>query len=367
MISRLRTLDPWLFVLPLVLMVVSVLMIYSLDPVAPLALRQLVYAGVGVVALLVAGFIDYRAVAAWSGWLFAANLFLLALVPFIGSRQFGAKLWINVGPVQFEPGELMKLTAILLIARLASRSPSVSNRQFIVVSAVVLVSVGAIILQPDLGTALIILASTVGILLQSGTTRLQKGMVVGSLLVGAVIFSLSFANVPPFKHVLKEYQKDRLASFIQPARDPSGTGYNVLQSVIAVGSGGVSGQGLGNGSQSQLNFLPVAHADFIFAVIGETWGLVGTWGILIVYLVFVLRILQAARIAKDRFGMLLCVGIAVKFTFEILVNIGMNMRLMPVTGIPLPFLSYGGTTMLTNALATGLVQSVALRYKRLTF
>ena len=346
---------------------ISVLMIYSLDPTAPLAIRQAIYSGIGIVALLVAGFIDYRAVSAWSGWLYAGNFFLLALVPLIGSRQFGAKLWINLGPFQLEPGELLKLSTIILLASVVARQPHLSNRQFLQAVIIGIVPVIAIVLQPDLGTALIILASTVGILLHAGTNRLQRSSVVGGLLLGALVFGLSFAGVRPFGHVLKEYQKDRLASFIQPARDPSGTGYNVLQSVIAVGSGGLTGQGLGNGSQSQLNFLPVAHADFIFAVIGETWGLVGTLGILVLYLVLVLRILQAARIAKDRFGMLLCVGIAVKFTFEILVNIGMNMRLMPVTGIPLPFLSYGGTTMVTNALATGLVQSVALRYKRLTF
>jgi len=166
---------------------------------------------------------------------------------------------------------------------------------------------------------------------------------------------------------MKDYQKDRLASFIQPARDKTGSGYNVLQSVIAVGSGGLTGKGLGFGSQSQLNFLPVAHADFIFAGIAEAWGLVGSLAILALFGLLMSRLIQAARIAKDEFGMLICIGVLVKIALEMLVNIGMNIRIMPVTGIPLPFLSYGGTTLLTNALCLGLVQSIVMRYKRLTF
>jgi rod shape determining protein RodA len=366
--SRFKTLDPWLFVLPLMLMGLSVLMVYSLDPSSNLYIHQAVYALLGIGCLGVAAFVDYRGAKAWAPWIYGIGLLGLVAVRLVGVTNFGAKLWINVGFFQFEPGELMKLfTAILLAALLGSRRAAPGAGRFLLILAVGLVPVIAIIAQPDLGTALIVLAIVIGILVHAGLSRWQKLVVVASLMVGILLFGLSLANVPPFGHILKPYQKDRLTSFIHPQNDPSGSGYNVLQSVIAVGSGGLTGKGLGNGSQSQLNFLPVAYADFIFAVIAETWGLVGSLLVLGLYAFLVLRILQAARIAKDQFGALLCIAVATKIIFEVLVNIGMNVRLMPVTGIPLPFLSYGGTTMLTNALCVGLVQSIVLRYKRLTF
>jgi len=197
--------------------------------------------------------------------------------------------------------------------------------------------------------------------------RWQRVFLTVGILLVAMVITLSFKGVSPFKGILKDYQKDRLISFIDPSKDPAGSGYNVQQSKIAVGSGGLLGQGLGEGSQSQLNFLPVAHADFIFAGIAEAWGLIGSYGVIFVFGILCFRLLHAARIAKDDFGMLLCVGITIKLIFELLVNIGMNIGIMPVTGIPLPFLSYGGTTLLTNAILIGVAQSVVTRHKRLTF
>jgi rod shape determining protein RodA len=229
------------------------------------------------------------------------------------------------------------------------------------------VAVGLILVEPDLGTAAVVALIGLGILVHAKLSRLQVGLVVAGLTAIAVVGVLSFKGIQPFDGVLKDYQKNRLVSFIDPTRDRAGSGYNVLQSVIAVGSGGMTGTKLGQGSQSQLHFLPVAHADFIFAGIAEAWGFVGSLGLLALYGFLLSRIIQAARIAKDSFGMLLCIGIAVKIAFEMLVNIGMNMQLMPVTGIPLPFLSYGGTTLITNALCLGMVQSVVLRHKKLTF
>ena len=167
--------------------------------------------------------------------------------------------------------------------------------------------------------------------------------------------------------ILKDYQRQRIATFINPDTDPKHQGYNILQSVIAVGSGGLFGKGLGFGSQSQLYFLPVAHSDFIFASLAESWGFVGAIGIIIIYGLLLSRIIIAIRIAKDRFGMFLASGIFSILFFQILINIGMNIRLFPVTGIPLPLLSYGGTSMISTFFSIGIIQSIILRYKKINF
>ena len=366
--SRFRTLDPWLFTLPLLLMALSVLMIYFLNPDSALYLRQLTYGLLGIVGLGLAAFIDYRSLQAWWPWIYAGSLLGLLAVRLFGTTQFGAKLWINFGFFQFEPGELFKLVGLIAVAALLSRNREAGRfGRFLLAAFAGVLPVLLIILQPNLGTALVLLAEVVTVLLYANIRTWQRWLVVISLAFGVAAVVLCFLNVRPFTHILKPFQKARLTSFIDPKADPLNSGYNIEQSVIAVGSGGVTGTGLGNGSQSQLNFLPVAQADFIFAVIAENWGLIGAWSVLAIYLFLILRVIQAARIAKDQLGALLCIGVAAKLIFEVLVNVGMNVRLMPVTGIPLPFLSYGGTTLLTNALAVGIVQSVALRYKRLTF
>lgn len=369
--NRFKTLDPWLFVLPIMLMVMGVVVIFALtiDSSGPgLYQKQAISAGISLVLLILMAFVDYRSLRAWSFWLYMAGLISLVLVRFLGTEEFGAKLWIKVAGFQFQPGELLKFMTIVALAAVLSRGgPRISNRQFVLAAIYLIIPVLAILLQPDLGTALVIAVSGVAIMLHARLSRMQKILVIAGVVCAVSVVILSFEEVKPFNHVLKEYQKDRLLSFVEPNRDESGSGYNVLQSVIAVGSGGISGKGLGNGSQSQLNFLPVAQADFIFAVIAEAWGLVGAWGTLALFGLLLFRTLQAGRIAKDDFGALICAGVTAKIIFEVLVNVGMNIRLMPVTGIPLPFLSYGGTALLTNALLMGTVQSIVMRYKRLTF
>jgi rod shape determining protein RodA len=369
--NRFKTFDPWLYVIPFALMVISVVLIYTLSVNSSgsgLYVRQAGFAVFGALLMILATFIDYRALKGWSIWLYVAGLLFLLAVKVFGRQDFGAQRWIDIGFFQFQPGELEKLVIVVTMAALLSKTVNaVSNRQFFLSLLLLLIPVWAVLIQPDLGTAIVIIASGIGIMLHARLSWVQRGVIAAGFLCAALAFGLSFHNVRPFSKLLKDYQKDRLASFVEPSRDRTGSGYNVVQSVIAVGSGGLVGKGLGLGSQSQLNFLPVAHADFIFAGIAEAWGLAGSWGIIGLFAILLIRILQAARIAKDGFGTLLCIGILVKIMVEVLVNIGMNIRLMPVTGIPLPFLSYGGTTMLTNALAIGIAQSVVVRYKRLTF
>lgn len=369
--SRFKTLDPLLLVLPVVLMTASTVVIYVLTVDTAgisTAFRQGLFSIISVILMVALTFVDYRALRAWAPWIYSVGLALLALVEIIGRNNFGAQRWIDLGIFQLQPGELMKFILIIGLAALLSRRlPTLSWRHFLQALGLIAIPAALVLLQPDLGTAVVLVVIGTGTVLYSRLPRQAKGVLIGLLLVGIISVGLSFKNVGPFTHLLKDYQKDRLASFIDPKRDPAKSGYNVIQSRIAVGSGGLTGRGLGFGSQSQLNFLPVAHADFIFAGIAEAWGIIGSYGVIILYALLVLRILNAARISGDEFGMLICIGLASKLIFEVLVNIGMNMGIMPVTGIPLPFLSYGGTTLLTNAMLLGVAQSVVVRYKRLTF
>lgn len=369
--SRFKTLDPFLLVLPIVLMTISTVVIYVLTADTAgisTAFRQGLFSLISLILMLVFTFLDYRALRAWAPWIYTIGLALLGLVEVIGRNSFGAQRWINLGIFQLQPGELMKFILIIGLAALLSRRlPTFTFKMFFQALGLTLIPAALVLLQPDLGTALVLVVIGTGIMLYSRLTKAHKGVLLGILAAGILAVVLSFMNVRPFGHLLKDYQKNRLASFIDPSRDASKSGYNVIQSKIAVGSGGLTGRGLGFGSQSQLNFLPVAHADFIFAGIAEAWGIIGSYGVILVYAFLIFRILAAARIAGDEFGMLICIGLVCKLIFEVLVNIGMNMGIMPVTGIPLPFLSYGGTTLITNAMLLGVAQSVVVRYKRLTF
>jgi rod shape determining protein RodA len=369
--SRFKTLDPFLALLPLILMAVSVVVVYVLTvdtAGAATALRQLSFSCIGLVLLGVGTFLDYRAFAAWSRWLYLVGLVLLGAVEVLGLQAYGAARWIDLGPFQLQPGELMKWVLLVALATILGRRQLVTSARGLLLALVCIgVPVVLVLLQPDLGTALVLSVMSGAVLFHSRISQRAKGIVAALVMAGVGSIILSFNQVGPFTNLLKEYQKERLTSFVNPAADPAGSGYNVIQSTIAVGSGGLLGKGLGFGSQSQLNFLPVAHADFIFAGIAEAWGLLGSTLLLAVYAILIYRVLAAAQIAGDEFGMLLCVGVAAKLSFEVVVNVGMNMGIMPVTGIPLPFLSYGGTTLITNAILLGMVQSVVIRYKRLTF
>jgi rod shape determining protein RodA len=369
--NRFKTLDPLLFVIPLILLSISVTVIFGLTNYSSgssLAIRQAVYGGVGFIVMLLLTFLDYRSLRAWAIWLYGIGIIALAAVQLVGVEVYGATRWIDIGFFQFQPGELEKAIIIICLATLLGTTTQfVTMRRFLFALFILLVPALAVLLQPDLGTALVILVTGATIIMHSRLQRSQWIILLSAIAVVVLSITLSFKNVRPFTHLLKDYQKDRLASFVDDSRDKKNTGYNVDQSKIAVGSGGLLGQGFLNNSQSQLHFLPVAHADFIFAGLAESWGLVGAYGIIALYALLIYRIMSAARIAKDRFGMLLCVGIMAKLLFEVLVNIGMNIGIMPVTGIPLPLLSYGGTTLITNALLIGIAQSIVIRYKRLTF
>jgi rod shape determining protein RodA len=318
--------------------------------------------------MLGASVVDYRALKPWRNWLLGGLILLLIAVQLVGTTVFGAKSWIDIGFFQFQPGEVGKLVVIIFMASLLqTKAKAVSNGAFLTAILFSLVPIAMVLVQPDLGTAMITAVIAISVALHAKLSKRQRFAVIAGLVISIAVVMASFRNIGPFGGLLKDYQKARLTSFINPEADTTKSGYNVLQSKITVGSGGLTGQGLGFGSQSQLNFLPVVHSDFIFAAIAEAWGLVGSYGVIGVFVFLILRILNAAKISGDEFGSLVAIGVATMFLFQLLVNVGMNIGIMPVTGIPLPFLSYGGTAVITYFLAAGIVQSVVIQSKRLTF
>ena len=369
--SRLKTFDPLLFIIPVIFSAISIIFIYVLtfDRLgASLAIRQGIFVALGLVVMVFLTFVDYRSWMAWRWWMYGVLILLLLATIFVGNKVFGATSWINIGPFQFEPGEVGKLIMMVVLAgTLQTRGSQVKTSQFLIAIAIILVPLVLVLLQPDLGTALIISMVGFGIFMHANLKSWQRWIIILTACCAVLAIVLSFKNVKPFGHMLKDYQKHRLESFLNPTADLTGSGYNVLQSKIAVGSGGVLGSGLGYGSQSQLNFLPVVHTDFIFSAIAEAWGIVGSYGIFLLFGVLIFRIMQSAKQAQDEFGYLVCVGLASMMAFQVLVNIGMNIGIMPVTGIPLPFLSYGGTAFITYCLGIGLTQAIVVRSKRLTF
>lgn len=323
------------------------------------ARNQLIFAILGVLGLAVVTVIDYRLWMRLTGIAYAASIILLLVVDIAGQTALGATRWINLGFFQFQPSELVKIVLVLVLAKLLSQNYDRLEQPKYLIQSILLTAlpVGLVLVQPDLGTALVLLAIWFMMILVS---PVPKGYVL-ALIVAGLLF------VPIGLHFLQPYQRDRLTTFINPAADPLGRGFNVVQASIAVGSGQMYGRGLAAGSQSQLNFLPSQHTDFIFAVLAEKLGFVGAVLILALFTLLIARMIIIAYRSRDRFGMFIGVGVATMFLFHVLVNVGMNMGIMPVTGIPLPFISYGGTSLIVALAAIGLVQSIAVRHKKISF
>ncbi|HUD09162.1 MAG TPA: rod shape-determining protein RodA [Candidatus Saccharimonadales bacterium] len=313
--------------------------------------RQAIFAVIGIFLFLAFSFTDYRIFRSVSSALFLVGIFLLFAVLVFGKIVNGTSGWISFGVVNFQPVEIFKLIIAVVLAKYFSLNvKTIREPRHIFISLVpVALSVALIMLQPDLGSALVIVGTWAGVLLLSGVKkRYLIALVIAGLLLG--IFSWHF--------VLKDYQKQRIMVLVSPTSDPHGAGYNVLQSTVAVGSGGVWGKGLGHGSQSQLNFLPEKHTDFIFAVIAEELGFTGVVFVLILLFVILMRLFSIARESRDNFGKLLVGAVAIVFFIQIIVNIGMNIGIAPVAGIPLPLLSYGGSSLVATCAMLGIAESV---------
>lgn len=341
----------------------GILMVYSasralletqgLDP-SSLMVKQAIFAVVGLVLFLLMSVLDYRDLAGWSVPLYVITLALLGFV-LTTAPVLEVQRWIQIGPFQFQPSELAKLTLIVVLAAVLAPAKEEGMKWRRLVTALALVGLPAalIFIQPDLGTMLVLGFITLVVLFVAGTTMPQLVTLLATGAGGAVaVLKLQ---------LLRDYQLARLQSLIDPTADPLGIGYNRIQSEIAIGSGGFFGKGLFGGALTNLSYVPAQPTDFIFTAVGEQLGFVGGTLVMLAYALLLWRLLVIAANARDRFGTLLAVGVAAMISFQVFVNIGMTIGIMPVTGLPLPLLSAGGSAYLTTAIALGIANSVWMR------
>lgn len=321
--------------------------------------KQGIFVAVGALLVMASLNFDYRILKRFSTGIYIFNIVLLLVVMFFGHTQLGAQRWIQIGSLTFQPSEFAKVFLIVCLAAfMEKRIEWLENlRDYLPVFAYIFVPFFLVMRQPDLGTSLTFIAILLGMIFVSGF-KFKWFFALGSAFV---------CMLPVFWTVLQDYQKNRIRVFLNPELEPFGSGYHVIQSKIAVGSGGLFGKGWLAGTQSQLNFLPENHTDFIFAVAGEEFGFMGAALIITLYLIIVWRGVIIALNADDDFGTLLAVGIVSMFMFHVMVNVGMTVGIMPVTGVPLPFLSYGVSSLITNLMLISLLLNIRLHEQKLQF
>ena len=366
--SILRDLDPLLIGATLAIAALGMLMIYSstrerlrLEGVDELYFvkRQgaAILLGLVVMGLLLA--VDYRRLRDYSVFAYVATVVgLLAVLSPLGSNARGSQAWFQLpGGFQLQPSELAKFGIIVAVAGYANEHRGEMNPWRLTVTiGLAAVPIGLVMIQPDFGTAMVLSLIVITLLAVAGVSL--RHLLVLALL--AVTLVIAVVNVG----LLQQYQVDRLASFVSPNQDSRNTTYNTDQSKNAIGNGGVAGRGFGNGSQTAGGFVPEQHTDFIFTAVGEEFGFLGAAGLLALFTIVVWRTWRAALFARDFFGTLVCVGVLALFAFQIFVNMGMTMGIMPVTGIPLPFMSYGGSSTITGFACVALVANVSMRRSR---
>ncbi len=360
--SHLRRFD-WLLIGALLLLIsIGLLSLFSLSAVSafPFFRRQLVWAAIGLSALVAASFVDFRLFRTQSVavlLLYGVAIALLASVLLISLKVRGIEAWLRVGGVQIQPVEFAKLALVVLLAKFFSRRHAEIYRvRHLAISGLyVLLPAGLVLAQPDVGSAAVLIAIWAAVVCFSGI-RLRH-LVLLLVLAG-------LAGWIGWNFGLHEYQKARVISFFDPYRDPRGAGYQMLQSMIAVGSGQTWGKGLGYGSQSHLNFLPEAETDFIFAAFAEEWGFAGTLVVLSLFGVVLWRIIATGQRASDNFSRLYAIGFATLIFVQMFIHVGMNMGVMPITGLPLPFVSYGGSSLISLLIGVGVLQNIRINGRR---
>lgn len=328
--------------------------------------QQLLFAFVGFIAIFVMASIDYHLWASFRGALMLVTLFSLLLLRVAGGALFGSTRWFRIGPISLQPSEFAKIVVILVLADYFTQNIDRMGEVRVIARSIIPVALvaGMVLLQPNLSTAIVVVVIWFALLWVAGLK--VKHLVLftaGTLLVLAVATPVLIET-----KVIQDYQLKRITNFISP--DPNareGEGWNIEQAQISIGSGGLLGQGYGRGSQVQLRFLKVRWSDFIFASMAQEFGFVGTILVILVLLFVIYRCLRIARLSRDTYGALICYGVAVLLVFQAIVNIGVNLKLMPATGLTFPFVSYGGSSLLANLVAIGLVESVMLRHKALEF
>ena len=318
--------------------------------------KQVMWVSAGLVGMFILSKLDYHRLLDWAPWAYVIFLISLLAVKVVGRKVMGARRWIVIGPVQFQPSEWVKLVLVLAVARYFANlgGRNLTWREIFKAFLMVGVPMLLVLVQPDLGTTLTYAPILVAGLFLGGISLRQASILM--------ICALSLAvGVWSSGKILKPYQKARLTSFINPDNDPRGSGYQIRQSLIAVGSGGIWGKGTEKGTQTQGYFLPIPYTDFIFAAFSEEHGFVGAIFVLLLYFVILMRLIQNAQTAADLPGSLIIMGVVAVLTFQIAVNVGMVIGMMPVTGIPLPLMSYGGSSVLFTFLALGVAMNIRMR------
>jgi rod shape determining protein RodA len=349
----------WILVIAIIpIMLGGLATMTSFGSQAGFFLKQAMWLGIGIAVVILIAQSDMRFLrdSRYIILLYIASLVMLLLVLVVGRTIKGAKSWFSFGVFSFEPADLVKLLVIMVLAKYFSRRHvEIARVKHLLISAVyAFVPIALIMLQPDFGSAMVVAGLWIGMSLIAGISKRQIIIILAAIIV---LFSLMWL------FVFKPYQKARIHTFFNPTADVRGRGYNAYQSVIAVGSGGILGKGLGYGTQSRLNYLPEYQTDFIFAAFAEEWGFVGALIIIGCFIVVLWRLIVHARRGASNFETLFCAGFALLLFEHVIVNIGMNIGIMPVTGIPLPFMSYGGSHILAECIGLGIVLSMA-RYER---
>jgi rod shape determining protein RodA len=351
-----RDFDWVLLVLVLLICTLGVVEIYSATlgtKFAGVHIKQIYWIIAGVGLMFVVSLFNYQALLARVPLFYMLSIASLIAVDLFGKKYLGARRWVQIGSFHFQPSEWVKLVLILAIAKYFSDNVKgeADGQDLVKAGALVGIPMLMVLAQPDLGTALTYLPIAImGLFL--GGIKFRHALVV--LAIAAMLAPVAW-------HVLKPYQRDRLTSFMEPEAESQGKGYQVIQSLVAVGSGGIFGKGTAQGSQTQGQFLPVPHTDFIFAAFAEEHGFIGAMAVLLLYFIVLMRLIQNAQTAPDRAGAFVVMGVVAVLAFHILVNVGMVVGFMPVTGIPLPLMSYGGSSVLFMFLALGIVMNIRMR------
>ncbi|MCS7252669.1 MAG: rod shape-determining protein RodA [Armatimonadota bacterium] len=323
--------------------------------------RQILFTVAGLAAMVGIAAINFQRLAKFSGWIYVLTVFLLLIVLIVGKEVAGAQRWIKLGPLSIQPSEFSKVACIItLSSMLSSCKEQILSLKFILRTAMhVSIPMLLVLLQPDLGTAIVIMGIWLGLLWLAGAAAKHIAAIV---LVSITLFAVGWQT-----GFVKDYQKRRLIAFINPYADPLKSGYHIIQAQTAIGSGGFAGKGLFKGKMSKLKFVPARHTDFIFVTLAEELGFVGSILVIALYIALLNRMVFLMRSTEHELGVLLIGGVFFMLLIHIVVNIGMCLRLMPITGIPLPLLSYGGSHLLSTLMAIGICQSIAMRRSKLNF
>jgi rod shape determining protein RodA len=361
LLKKFKNIDWILYAVVFLLLILSVILIFSLtyhSASREIFYDQIVFIAGSIVVMFLFQVLDYRYLKNISWILYVIGILGLVIVFFLGKNTFGATRWIDLGFFKLQPSEFFKVIIIVSLSAYLSQKEILKLKELIFSLLMVAFPMILVLLQPDMGTAIVIGITSISIIIATGLKKVHLFSLAGLLAFLLPMF---------WFFLLKPYQKERIVSFMNPQADPFGSGYHVLQSIIAVGSGLFFGKGLGKGYQSQLNFLPAPHTDFIFAVLAEGLGLFGVLIILFLFAVLIYRLFKAMSNSTNKFGYLICVGGIAFFVSQILINIGMNLGIAPVTGIPLPFVSYGGSHILVGLILIGIVQSIISKTKKIDF